>query len=124
MVVKSQPWMIVAFSCIIISAFITLFWGRDFNSPRVIYIFPNNREEKWPHWVCGILLSVALIIWVALTIANHTTIGNDILSLVTVMGLSAVLLYVAQIVYLFLMVLFVSMIMGIWLFVSRYIIRD
>ena len=124
MVVVSQPWMMVALGCVLVSAFITFFWGKDFYAPRLFYLFPNTRDEKWPHWVCGILLTAAMVIWVVLTIVNHTTISNDIWSFITVTALSVVLLYVAQIIYLFLVVFFVALIVGIWWIFAKCIIRD
>ncbi|MBP5398871.1 MAG: hypothetical protein J6Y53_00450 [Alphaproteobacteria bacterium] len=124
MVVKSQPLIMVALGCLVLSAFVALIWGRDFNSPHNLCLFPNNKEEKWPHWVCGLLLTASLVIWGVLIVMNHTTIANDILSFVVVILGSALLIYAAQILYLALMVFFVALVMGIWWMGSRFIVKD
>jgi len=123
MVVLSQPLILVALGCVVLSAFITLFFGRDFNCPRLLHLFPNDTETKWPHWVCGILLTTAVVIWIALTIINHTTLANDILAFLTVMAFSFVLIYLAQIIFFILMVLFVTIVVGVWWCVNKWIIQ-
>jgi len=123
MVVLSQPLIWVALGCVVLSAFITLFFGRDFNCPRLLHLFPNGTETKWPRWVCGILLTTAVVILIALTIINHTTLANDILAFLTVMAFSVLLIYVAQIIFFVLMVVGVIIIIGTWWLVNRYIIK-
>lgn len=123
MSILSQPLILVALGCVVLSAFITLFFGRDFKSKRLLLLFPNDTENKWPHWVCGILLLSAIVIWIALTIINHTTVANDILSFLTVMAFSFVLIYLAQIIFFILMVLLVTIVVGIWWCVNKWIIQ-
>ena len=124
LVVLSQPLILIAIACVVLSAFVTLFWGRDPESPRILYIFPNHRYDKWPYLVCTVLLSSAFIIWVTLTIVNHTTIANDLLSLLTVTCFSVVLIYAAQIIFIVFMLSFIAIVMGIWWAVNNWIIRD
>lgn len=121
--ILSQPLVLVALGCVVLSAFITLFFGRDFNCPRLLCLFPNDAEAKWSHWVCGILLTVAVVIWIVLTIINHTTVANDILAFLTAMAVSVLLIYVAQIIFFVLMVVGVTIIVGTWWLVNRYIIK-
>lgn len=93
MVIFANPAILLALICLLMAALVNVFWGDT--SKKQLFIFPSPNQKK-ARLACGLLLSVAFLIWIILSLVYHTSMQNDFLAFVQIIVFSVLWLYLFE----------------------------
>lgn len=118
-----QPLVWIALIALAVAALFTFFWGRSMYDYKLLPLYPQNHENTWLKWFYGILVAIAMVLWVIVVIANHTTVWYDLINIVFLIGFSLIFIMLVEVVMAIVSFIMICLFIGLWLSWQSLIIR-